>query len=266
MNLHIFSVGINYYLGEDFLQTPINDVNRWNDFFQSNSRYNVKSQKTLKEFHNTDKDSILRNFKEFICNIKTNELGVFIFSGHGTRAVLVQNNINIVTEYIRAKDKFISEKELYEIINQNNSNVNLISIIDACQSGGFNMFEKIYHSIKNYLFRLKSFLNVNSSNNFDKLNRNKFVFNEFLDSVDNFKIILSASEKGHDAIGVIDNINNIKNGLFTYCSLKVLENNSQISYSDFINQVTLEIEQTGYKQKPQIFSKNDNHVNKIIFT
>ncbi len=156
-NLKVLSVGINYYLSENIanLNGCVNDVEKLKAFFIKTLGIPSENYRTL--FNDqADRQGIISSFRDHFKNLKTGDVAVFHFSGHGSwepssdefiaaklepyggkTEVLVCHNSRMTDVYD------LADKELRYLIAEAQRNdqgqhipgIQFVCLFDCCHSG-----------------------------------------------------------------------------------------------------------------------------------
>jgi hypothetical protein len=266
MTIKVLCVGVNYYR-KPFtrLNHCINDIEDWKNLFTE--KYNIPKENiiTLTTRIDTLADNILDEFQKLILSLKKNEMGIFVFSGHGSQIIVSNNNKHETVETIRSYDRSISENELKIKLSSLNEKSKFISIIDSCHSGGIGILKKLFENF------IKVFSRLEVKYIDSKISQEDLVISttpkKILFPKSNNQILLAACESDESAYG--GKINGRKNGVFTHYAIKIIKQNIKISYNELFEKIQFSIKENesiskNKKQTPKCFG-NKKSLNESIF-
>ncbi len=138
--LYAVCVGISAYQDDSFsaLEFAHLDAEKIANVFKAGASelYTPVQVKVLTEQKAT-KQEILSALRALQANMKSTDVGVFFYSGHGWRDEQTNIRYLIPIDGKNAPNTFVSEKEVMEILSKTEGN--LVLMLDACHSGGIGM-------------------------------------------------------------------------------------------------------------------------------
>ncbi|WP_299210292.1 caspase family protein [uncultured Dokdonia sp.] len=258
MKIKALIIGINHYNGIESLNGCENDAKDWEKLLIN--YYNVCPSNIirLRYRYETKSDYILKVFKKFIHNLKNEQLGIFIFSGHGVIEKKEVGNKIIIEERIRVVDRTITDQEIRERLDPLKDKAKLISIIDSCFSGGVEFYKdglcNIDDSIKNKYLKSKTY---EASNKVINPTNKEIIYKNFFKDISTLnRLTLTASKNNEEAFE--DIIKNRFNGIFSRYLIDVLKNDPLITYKEAISILQKKLPDLSkeYLQTPQYLNES----------
>lgn len=272
MAIKALIVGINHYLGIEDLSICINDADDWENLFKE--KFNVAPEYIQKSSDNSStlKSNILSHLEQLVASLESIDIGVFIFSGHGSYEVITDDEGIWVEQQLMARDRQISEIEIAEIIKKVPATSQFICILDSCFSGGFHLYRKDLNSDlakktpkdKNMILRDVEVKTFKKTPVLDIPENAKFRNTIQLNSMSKNIYTLTASDKEELAYG--GKINGRKNSAFSKYLIDEIKKNKAQSYGDLFLKIYQKLpnKELGFNQTPQLFQK-DSKTRKTIF-
>ncbi len=226
-------VGINYYRDASTLTSCLQDSLDWQNLLMQKFNFSDSCVRTLIQARETTKRSILDSYRDFLSHMKAGDYGIFVFSGHGGQFIVEDDGKQIIVEGLRTSDEVIYSYELNEMLEAHfNPQSRLVTIIDACHSGGT-------ASSENSTWSPWSSRHPNH-------------------------VVLTSCQQSERAYGA--DLGGIMRGVFTYHLSQSLEQSKQLTFRQFLNYIKnhLPNKQKGYHQTPQFFGTPENLDQSII--
>lgn len=251
--MKLLSIGIDEYYDLNDLHSCVNDAKDYYNFFKSNLRSQDKNLILLTNFAETKRANILKKYIEFIDSIEEGETAYFTYSAHGDVFKLSKDGEVYFCEGVYTSDSAIYEYEFQEILKKYlKKESKLISIIDSCHSGGIlvalraqkfqnsSQFSGFVEVRNPFYWRVKQGYSLHKSNS------------SLLTPLEENRITVSACDA--EELAFADNFNGKMRGVFTYNLITILEQNTNISFEEMINQMNTRLPNysKGYKQSPKL--------------
>lgn len=172
-------IGINKYPSLEQLKGAVNDVRLWKNILLDYD-FEKENITTLDKPGNTYSGDILKQMRILTTNLKANDVGVIMFSGHGGQKTSFVDGKGKIREFIYPynDDRIIYDDEIKAIIDLKHPNAQLIFIADCCHAGGM-------------LGQLDSYVELLRSMNFSEANIN-IDLQEMFSNVHSFDVGLTA--------------------------------------------------------------------------
>ncbi len=266
MKIKALCIGINYYLGINNLKSCINDAKDWQKLFIKS--FNIPKEHITKLTFGaeTNAQNIKKELKNLIISLSDGDLGVFVFSGHGSRKKKTINGETVYQESIRARNRSISEKEIQKILDTINPNAQFIAIIDSCHAGGVDLEEKIVNfKTNNISLEVKTYKTTYSEKEAPSQKR---IYKKIMKPMNNNFITIAACKPEElaygDAFGSEGNFR--MNGVLSYHAIEQIKRNPHITYRNLINNLQnfLPNEAKQHFQTPQLVGDIDM-IDKKVF-
>lgn len=248
-------VGITNYDKSQYynkLRGCLNDVKIWSNIlsnqfgFVTNKKNNIKKEQILKEI-----EILIRSLDE-------NDIGLFMFSGHGIKLTDIDTNQKI-HGLLDGDNKIIYEKEIEDlIIKYLSRKSSLVLIFDSCYSGGIIYEEKTYIGFRFSKPKLIA-KGVSEYKEFDDYDKQFLMQSKLGDNSENVTI-LSACDKNKLSFErlFIDEYY----GIFSFYAKEIVKQG--YNYKTFIDKINTKInENENEKQKAEI--EPQNNFSKKIF-
>lgn len=262
-------VGINDYPGtNNDLNGCVNDANDWADLLRNVFNFN---QVNVITNANATSQNILLGLTNLVSNAQAGDVIAFTYSGHGT---WVPDNLDLDEadnrdEAICAYDRNIIDDELRTIIRRINHQTLLTVISDSCYSGS------ITRAMIRRETNFKTFLGDNKEN-YSYIQKPRFMPPENTDArLDRLpirrilfpeegmpEILLTgcnSTELSYDAF-----INGRYNGAMTATALRVIRQDPNQSYADFLRRLRMLLPSTQYPQSPQLEGSANNKLRRLF--
>lgn len=270
MPIKALIIGIDEYLGVPDLSICVNDALDWENLLKQTYQVEESNIVCLHSPFNTRKSFVINKLKAFINDIGKNDIGIFIFSGHGTYELVEDSEGLWVEHQLRTRNDTISEVEISEIVKLTPIEARLICILDSCYSGGIELYKMSLQKENNNKddkqkgshFQVKTFKKPDSTPIPDHAKFRK-TLEENIKSPNVYT--LTACTYLEKAYG--DVIDNRLNSAFSRFLINCIKKNPNSTYKAIFNNLlkTLPNDTLGFNQTPQIFA-NKSNTEKIIFT
>jgi len=251
-NRNSLLIGINYIGTPNELYGCINDTNNIKNMLQQKFSYNNFIFLTDQTNKKPTKDNIINEITKLLVNSKTGDSLFFLYSGHGTYALDLNNDeLDGQDELIVPLDATnintcISDDELNQIIKNNlKEGVQLFMLFDCCFSG------TIMDLKYNYIY----------SDNFNNTTINP----NCSETISQVIMISGCKDNQTSADSIVNyNKNVINSGAMTFSFLKTIQDlGTNISFKTLLVNMRKILSENGYSQIPQLSSGISIDINNI---
>ena len=95
-------VGVNHYKRPwSRLKSCVNDVKDWKKLLHDNYKVSSQNIKILKSRKETKGENILDNLQALVNGLTSKDIGLFVFSGHGSQTTIDIKGKKMVVEIVR---------------------------------------------------------------------------------------------------------------------------------------------------------------------
>lgn len=226
--------------------------------------------------------SVKSTIENFMKSIGKNDVGVFVFSGHGVQYIedptKFKDENGGKDEYVQVYDGEIVDDELRILFDTNPNRGLLVFIADSCHSGVFDLDNEAYKknlgkSLGQYMsLRIEENILGNTFKN-DIIKKNIFIKSFSIDELkppDDVigktllpEITFSACDP-MDLTGPIE-VGGVKYSRYSYYLIQTIKKNPNITY-DRLHLSVKDILNKDYKQKPQLIYTEENLINQPVFS
>lgn len=256
-------VGINAYGGGNDLNGCINDVMLVNDIITNKYGFTDSTNKRMLTDASATTANIVDRLHWLVDDAQPGDVLLFHYSGHGTQVVDVDYNVpGSQPELMEAicpvdldwRTKIIKDKDFKAIFSKVPFGVNLTVILDSCHSGS----------------GLRELINPNTPNRHKFIEMPADIANRgfglnlalkprcvqdphVIDYEDQTGILIAGCKSTQTSADAW--IHNRYDGACTYYLAKVLgESNYDITYTDLVDKMNVEMGADGYEQNPELDS------------
>ena len=240
-------VGINDYGPSQSLSGCLNDAQNWKNILEKT--YGFVTTLLLDEQAN--KSGILNSFKKAVDNATKGDVVVLTYSGHGSKSGLNQYLCAFSGGVFDDPDRdWVRHDEIREIISSAKDGVFINIINDSCVNGSVSRILEIDKKAR----YLECPVTTRSFGNF-----HPYV------SVESMKQDLDLSGSLDTTYSLDCNIGGNDCGAFSYYSIKILNENPKITYTELFKELKKYLPSAAYDQYPLLTGIQANK-DKIVFT
>lgn len=273
MKKHFLGVGVNFKSSNPYqaLRGCENDIFHWESVLKS--LYGFEADKCKKIFTSAaTKEWILHEFESFIKKLKDDDLGVFVYSGHGTTKKSKGPNED-QDQGFTCFDYSIMDWEIRAYLNnkQRSKKAKIVLIFDCCYSGTITdsifppvppllkFTESSSHTLKYLELKDEEYENLTRlKESFIKNKKSEFInFDHYpIDSeeaIEYYQNELLISASGDNRLAAEDFIHyQTWIGVLTRFLITSITQNPSRNYYDLLEETRDLIERAGYRQTPRL--------------
>ncbi len=253
-------IGIDFYKDANRLHSCVNDAVSWKSLLIDQYNFEPNNICCLTTVKDTTKENFRQRFIEFLMKLKRGDFGLFIFSGHGGRFEVERVGKKLVMEGLRSCDDVLYEDEISEIQKKyQNKSARLVSVIDACNSGGLNFCETQSTLVTSIEEKVHS-----APHSSTRIKKKTDSIPQVLTPMHPTQALLLACKQMESAYG--DVFHGKMKGVFTHYLIDFLRQEPKTSFKRFMDFIGnhLPDERKGYFQNPQFMGTSDNLNRRII--
>ena len=194
------------------------------------------------------KNNIINNLTNAINNLNENDILIIYYSGHGSRVTDTSGDEisgldSVIVPIDVTSNGYIVDDQLRNIFKNLKSNFRVLSFFDSCNSGSvcdlrYNYFDTSYREFPS---------DVNSS----LISRANIITNQKYEDLNGQVISISGckdTELSYESVSFDGKLG----GALTYCVVKTLKENPNISFSAFLQNVRSMLSSRGFSQTPSL--------------
>jgi hypothetical protein len=249
-NKYAVLIGCNY-TGTNFaLNGCINDVGFIKDVLQPLGFSITTMIDTSTGSNYPTKNNIITNLTNSINNLNDNDILVIYYSGHGSQVQDFNNDEvsgldSVIVPIDVRSNGYIIDDQLRNIFKSVKSTTRVLAFFDSCNSGSVCDLRYCYFDT--------SYREYPSAQNSSLISRANLITNTKYDDLQGQVVSISGcrdTELSYETISY----QNKPGGALTYCVVKYLKENPNITFTDFLQNIRSLLSQRGFAQTPSLMS------------